>query len=102
MALTGNMIATASGGNPSIVNYIIFVSVFGMLSLFYLIVATIKEDFAIAPVFMVVADALNVLFFLVGGIALAAYLGVHSCANHVMASFRSLSICAGVGGYVVY
>ena len=95
MALTGNMIATASGGNPSIVNYVIFVSVFGMLSLFYLIVATIKEDFSIAPIFMVVADALNVLFFLVGGIALAAYLGVHSCNNHVCSFPHSKSTQCG-------
>ncbi len=59
-----------------------------MLSLFYLIVATIKEDFAIAPMFMVIADALNTLLFLVGGIALAAYLGVHSCGSEVSVGSR--------------
>ena len=83
MALVGNMIADANGGNPSIVNYVMFVSVFGMLSLFYLIAATISETFAISPLFMIAADALNTLFFLVGGIALAAYLNVHSCNNRV-------------------
>ncbi len=83
LALDGNIIAEASKGNPSIINYVIFVAVFGMLSLVYLILATIKEDFAIAPMFMVIADGLNTLLFLVGGIALAAYLGVHSCGNHV-------------------
>ena len=60
-----------------------FVAVFGMLSLVYLIAGTINEAFSISPFFMVIADALNALFFLVGGIALAAELGVHSCGNHV-------------------
>lgn len=81
MALVGNMIADANGGNPSVVNYVMFVSVFGMLSLFYLIAGTISENFAISPFFMIAADALNTLFFLVGGIALAGYLNVHSCHN---------------------
>lgn len=82
MALTGNMIADAFAGNPSIINYIIFVSVFAMLSLFYLIGAAIMDGFAI-PLVMVILDALNTLLFLCGGIALAAYLGVHSCGNDV-------------------
>ena len=60
-----------------------FVAVFGMLSLIYLIAATISETFAINPIFMVIADALNLLFFLIGGIALAAKLDVHSCGNKV-------------------
>ncbi|KAI4211435.1 MAG: hypothetical protein LQ351_005737 [Letrouitia transgressa] len=82
MALTGNIIADAFAGNPSIINYIIFVSVFAMLSLFYLIGAAIMDGFAI-PLVMVILDALNTLLFLCGGIALAAYLGVHSCGNDV-------------------
>ena len=91
MALVGNMIADANGGNPSIVNYIMFVSVFGMLSLFYLIAGTISETFAISPFFMIAADALNTLFFFVGGIALAAYLDVHSCHNHVSMKIKAQS-----------
>lgn len=83
MALVGNMIADAKSGNPSIINYTMFVAVFAMLSLFYLIAGTINENFAISPFFMLAADALNTLFFLVGGIALAAYLNVHSCGNRV-------------------
>ncbi|MCJ1471457.1 hypothetical protein MMC13_000096 [Lambiella insularis] len=81
MALVGNMIHEAIGGNPSIVNYVMFVSVISMLSLFYLIAATISEGFAIIPILPVLVDAFNTLFFLIGGIALAAYLGVHSCGN---------------------
>jgi len=80
MALVGNMIAEAVGGNPSIVNYTMFVAVFGMLSLFYLIGAAIIEALAI-PIASLALDALNTIFFLIGGIALAADLGVHSCGN---------------------
>lgn len=40
------------------------------------------DGFAI-PLVMVILDALNTLLFLCGGIALAAYLGVHSCGNDV-------------------
>lgn len=90
MALIGNMIADANGGNPSIVNYVMFVSVFGLLSLFYLIAGTISEAFAISPFFMMAADGLNTLFFLVGGIALAGYLKVHSCHNHVSTRTKQL------------
>lgn len=82
MALIGNAIHEAIGGNPSIVNYVIFVSVFALLSLIYLIGATIMESFAI-PLAVVILDAVNTLFFLIGGIALAAYLGVHSCGRKV-------------------
>ncbi|KAL8815785.1 MAG: hypothetical protein Q9223_005114 [Gallowayella weberi] len=80
LALTGNVIAEAFKGNHSIINYTMFVAVFAMLSLLYLIGAAIIESFAI-PLAMLVLDAINMLLFLIGGIALAAYLGVHSCNN---------------------
>ena len=83
MALVGNMIAEAKAGDPSVVNYTMFVSVFGMLSLFYLIAGTINENFAIAPIFMLIADALHTIFFFCGGVALAADLDFHSCGNQV-------------------
>jgi len=80
MALIGNMIATAIHGNHSIVNYDMFVAVFGMLSLFYLTVAAFSEGLAI-PILVMGLDAANLLFYLIAGIATAAYLGVHSCSN---------------------
>lgn len=83
MALIGNMIAEATNGNPSVVNYQMFVAVFSMLSLFYLIPATVVESIAIHPAIMVALDALNTLFFFAGGIALAASLGAHSCSDGV-------------------
>lgn len=76
------MIAEAFAGNHSIINYIMFVAVFAMLSLLYLIGAAIIESVAI-PLAMLALDALNTLLFLIGGIALAAYMGVHSCSNGV-------------------
>lgn len=81
------MIKEAHNHNPSVVNYVMFVVVFGLLSLIYLILATVNESFAINPLFVLVVDALNTLFFLIGGIALAAKLGVHSCGNTVIHSF---------------
>lgn len=92
MALIGNMIATAFAGNPSIVNYDMFVAVFGMLSLLYLIPATVKPEFSFHPMLMVGLDVLNALFFVIGGIATAAYLGVHSCGNSV----RYFILCENV------
>ncbi|MCJ1365637.1 hypothetical protein MMC16_004762 [Acarospora aff. strigata] len=81
LALVGNMIHDAISGNTSIVNYCMFVAVFSMLSLIYLIAATVNEGFAIHPLLMVGLDGLNMLLFLIGGIALAAQLRVHSCGN---------------------
>ncbi|KAI4132854.1 MAG: hypothetical protein LQ347_002429 [Umbilicaria vellea] len=81
MALTGNMIAEAVGGNASIVNYCMFVAVISMLALFYLFAVSIKPDFAMLPILPLILDALLTLFFLIGGIALAAELDVHSCGN---------------------
>jgi len=80
-ALVGNAIHDAFSGNPSIVNYTMFVAVFSLLSLIYLFAATFNEGFAIHPLLPLVVDLLNTLFFLIGGIALAAKLGVHSCGN---------------------
>jgi len=81
IALVGNMIADAFAGNPSIINYIMFASVFAMLTLFYLIPATFNESFAFHPMLMVGLDVINTLLFFCGAVALAAYLGVHSCGN---------------------
>lgn len=85
MALVGNMIASANAGNPSIVNYDMFVAVFGMLSLIYLIPATFKEDLAGHPLILVGLDVLNSLFFFCGAVAMAAKLHTHSCGNSVSA-----------------
>ena len=89
LALTGNMIHEAKAGNPSIVNYVIFVAVFAIVSLVYLTLASAKPSFAVSPLLLVLVDGLCTLFFLIGGIALAAKLGVHSCGNQVGLSYIS-------------
>jgi len=81
LALVGNMIASAVGGNPSIVNYVMFTAVFSMGSLLYLTAATINEGFVFMPIIPIIVDGANVLFFFVGAVALAAYLGPNSCGN---------------------
>lgn len=83
MALTGNMIADAIGGNPSIVNYAMFCAVFAMLSLLYLIPAAFISSIQIGGIVPLVLDALNTLFWFCGAVAFAAELHVHSCHDQV-------------------
>ncbi|KAF2247799.1 hypothetical protein BU26DRAFT_519625 [Trematosphaeria pertusa] len=80
MALVGNMIATAYAGNSAMVNYDMFVSVFGMLSLLYLLPTTFLDSYSV-PIVNIALDVLNVLFWFCGAVATAAYLHVHSCSN---------------------
>ena len=91
MALVGNIIATAFSGNPSIINYDMFVAVFAMLSLLYLIPATVKEEFTFHPLLMLALDVLNALFFFCGAVAMAAELGVHRCSNGVSRAFYEMN-----------
>jgi len=81
MASIGNMIADANAGNPSIVNYTMFVAVFSMLCLFYLIPVSFNEGLTGHPIIPLVLDVLNTIFFFCGAVALAADLHVHSCNN---------------------
>ena len=83
MALVGNMIATAFAGNSSLINYDIFVSVFSMLSLFYLIAIAFNDSFMGHGAVPLALDALNTLFFFCAAVAMAAELRVHSCNNSV-------------------
>lgn len=80
MSLIGNMIATSFRGNSAMVNYDMFVAVFGMLSLLYLIPTTFLDSFSV-PIVNIALDVLNVLFWFCAAVATAAYLGVHSCNN---------------------
>ena len=82
MSLVGNMIATAIRGNPAMVNYDMFVAVFGMLSLLYLLPTTFLDGYSL-PIVNIGLDVLNVIFWFCAAVATAAYLGVHSCGNSV-------------------
>ncbi|RMZ81309.1 hypothetical protein DV737_g2595, partial [Chaetothyriales sp. CBS 132003] len=81
MALIGNAIAEAFSGNPSVINYSMFVATFSMLSLFYLITAAISDGYVIHAALPLLLDTLNVIFFFCAAVALAAELGAHSCSN---------------------
>jgi len=81
MALTGNMINDWNHGNGGIVNYSLFVSVFGMLTLLFLIPASVKEAWGFHPLLPLVLDLLNVIFWFCGAVAFAAEIGAHSCGN---------------------
>jgi len=80
--LIGNVIADAFAGNPSVVNYAIFVSVFCMLVVLYGFTAAFVESLAI-PIALMAADGLAAIFSFIAGVALAAKLHVHSCGNAV-------------------
>jgi Membrane-associating domain len=77
------MIATAFAGNPSLVNYDMFVAVFSLLSLVVLFAGAYNEAFFGHPIVPVALDLLNTLFFFCAAIAMAAELGAHSCSNSV-------------------
>jgi len=81
MALVGNMIASAFSGNPSVINYDMFVAVFGMLTLFYLIAICFREELTFHKFVPASLDLLNVLFYFCAAVAMAAELGAHSCSN---------------------
>ena len=88
MALLGNVIADAFSGNPSSVNFSIFVTVLAMLVVLYGLAASFVEALAV-PMILGVADAIATLFTFIAGVLLAAKLGVHSCGNEVIDSSRT-------------
>ncbi|EAW11636.1 MARVEL domain-containing protein [Aspergillus clavatus NRRL 1] len=82
MALIGNIIAGAFAGNPATINYSMFTATFSIISLFYLVPASINLSWAISPIIMIVLDALNAIFFFTCAIALGARLHARSCSNN--------------------
>lgn len=82
LALVGNVIDDAFAGNPSSVNYAIFVAIFSLLVCIFGLVASFVESLAI-PIALMVMDGLAVFFTFVAGVVLAAKLGVHSCGTKV-------------------
>jgi len=91
MSLIGNVIAMAFAGNPSLVNYDMFVAAFAMLSLFYLIPAAWSDSFMGHALLPLLLDALNCIFLFCAAVATAAELGVHSCSNDSYTSSNHLT-----------
>lgn len=92
LGLVGNAIAVAFAGNPSSVNFAIFVAVLAFLISLFGLAAAVVEAIAI-PIVLLVADAVATLFTFIAGVVLAAKLGVHSCGNKVFTS--PYSQCVG-------
>ncbi|KAI9784298.1 MAG: hypothetical protein M1839_002359 [Geoglossum umbratile] len=95
LALVGNMIHEATHGNPSVVNYQIFVGAFSSLSLIFLIASVKFEGLRDAKLAVVILDWLNTLFFFAGGVSLATKLGVHSCSNQAYLKHNHVTNGAG-------
>jgi len=89
-ALIGNVIHDAFSGNPSSINYAMFVAVFSWLVLIIGALAAFVEAFNI-PVVLMVADGLAAVFTFIAGVLLAAKLGAHSCSNHGYTATNSLT-----------
>jgi fucose 4-O-acetylase-like acetyltransferase len=84
-ALIGNVIAEAFAGNPSSINYAIFVAVFSWISLLLGLVAAFMD---MENPILIGLDAFAAGFTFIAGVVLAAKLGVHSCGNVVSAFLR--------------
>jgi len=85
MALSGNMIHDSWSGSkstPSIVNFAIVCSIFGMASLFYLIPATLRDSFRFHAAAPFALDLLNTILWFCAAVAFAAELGAHSCTDY--------------------
>ena len=80
--LVANMIAS-TGSGPAIINFDLFVAVFAMLSLVYLIIATINESFEFHPAIVLILDVANTIWTFIGAVATAAMLHTTSCGNGV-------------------
>lgn len=94
LALAGNQVAM--GHEPAIINYDLFVAIFALLSLLYLIAATLNESFIFHRAIMLGVDALNVLFIFTAAVATAAILGAHSCSNKVYLRHNRITIGSSV------
>ena len=80
--LVGDVIASAFSGNPSSVNFSMFVIVFAWLAVLYGLVAGVVTSLFI-PVALLAIDAISIVLTFIAGTVLAAKLGVHSCSNSV-------------------
>ena len=93
-AFMANNIDRSTNGTHSIVNYSLFVGVWWLLTLLYFLPTSFIDKFSI-PIVDIALDALSVLFSFCAAVALAAYLGAHSCSNYVrlQTSVRPLKRC---------
>lgn len=89
-ALIGNVITDAFAGNPSSVNYAMFVAVFSWIVLIYGFATAVFES-QVMPIVLPVLDGLATLFTFIAGVVLAAKLRIHSCGNASYVKSNSLT-----------
>lgn len=89
-ALIGNVIHEANGGNPSQINYCMFVAVLSWIVLAIGFVGSFIET--LPPLVLLAADAVAVFFTFIAAVLLSAKLGVHSCFDNVMSHFSSCAL----------
>lgn len=80
-ALIGNVIANSFAGNPSTINFAIFVCVFSWIACLY----GIAEDilgYVLLSFVKILLDLVSTFFTLIAGIVLAARLHARSCGNY--------------------
>lgn len=79
-ALISDVISDAFAGNPSSVNYAIFVCVIVWIVCLYGMAGTLKESILL-PKAILILDSLATIFVFIVGVVLASKLRVHSCRN---------------------
>lgn len=90
-ALIGNVIANSFAGNPSTINFAIFVCVFSWIACLY----GIAEDilgYVLLSFVKILLDLVSTFFTLIAGIVLAARLHARSCGNYVSCSLYLLHV----------
>lgn len=83
MGLVGSFQAMAYAGNPPSINYVMFVTAFALVSLFYLVPAAINIRWSGNPIFVVIVDTINSVFWLTSAVELAARLQANDCGDRV-------------------
>jgi hypothetical protein len=81
MALVGDIIANARGDSAAVINYTLFVTAWVLLTLIYLIPASISEKAAFHPSAVFIIDMLNLILTFCAAIALPSKLHVINCSS---------------------
>lgn len=88
-ALFSSVIAGAFAGNPSIINFAIFVCVLSWITCIGGMIGAFDEKYLV-PMIVLVLDTTTTILSLITGIVLAAKLTAHSCGDTVRSINRWL------------
>lgn len=88
--------------SPSEINFLIFASVWSLLALVYLILSPWKFPTAAHKFGILAAEALTMLFWFAGFIALAVFLTDRVCVGRVCDSAKAATVFAAFEWYVLH